>query len=149
MKTRALLPLLLAAIALLTACSGGGKSAAKVTVSLREWQIDTQPVEVRPGKVEFTVTNAGSQTHQFVVVKSDLPPGQLPTTANNTVDESKLNVAGSIVEIDPGVTATLQLELFSGKYIFICNLISSGNAGGPADPHYLNGMAASFFVLDE
>jgi hypothetical protein len=148
MNTRAVLPYVLAVATLLMACGGGGKSAAKVAVSLKEWQVDVQPAEVKPGNVELTVTNNGSQRHQLVLVKSDLPPGQLPTSANNTADESKLNIADRVADIDPGATAKLELELFPGKYVLICNLISS-NATGPANPHYLNGMAAGFFVLDE
>lgn len=148
MKLRAALVLSLAVVALVAACGGGGKSTAKVGVGLKEWEVDVQPAEVKPGKVAFEVRNNGSRVHQLLVVKSDLPLSQLPTAADNRADEAKLNVAGSIESLQPGGTASLELELFPGKYILLCNLVSQ-NASGPADPHYLNSMAASFFVLDE
>jgi len=147
MKLRAVFALALASIALVAACGGGGKSTTKVGVGLKEWEVDIQPAEVKPGKVAFEVTNNGSRVHQLLVVKSDLPPSQLPTTADNRADEPKLNVTGTIEAIQPGETATLELELFPGKYLLIDNMLSQ-NASGPADPHYLNGMAALLFVLD-
>jgi uncharacterized cupredoxin-like copper-binding protein len=148
MRARVLFALAIAAVALVAACGGGGKSPSKVSAALEEWEITPQPAEVRPGKVDFTVVNNGTKVHQFIVVKSDLPPGQLPMTAGNSVDLAKLNVSGSIEAIEPGASANVELELFPGKYVFICNLVTQ-NASGPADPHYLNGMAAGFFVLDE
>jgi hypothetical protein len=148
MRARVLFALAVAVVALVAACGGGGKSSSKVSAALEEWEITPQPAEIRPGKVDFTVVNNGAKVHQFIVVKSDLPPGQLPTTADNSVDLAKLNVAGMIEAIQPGASANLQLELFPGKYVFICNLVSQ-NPSGPADPHYLNGMAAGFFVQDE
>jgi hypothetical protein len=148
MKFRALFALSLALLALVAACGGGGKSTAKVSVGLKEWEIEAQPAEVKPGKVEFTLTNNGTKVHQFIVVKSDLPPGQLPTTADNVVDLGKLNVSGSVEAVQPGATAPVELELFPGKYVLICNLIDQAGSG-PADAHYLNGMAAGFFVLDD
>jgi hypothetical protein len=148
MRTLAVLPLLLAVVLLLTACGGGGKSTAEVAVTLKEWGVGAQPSEVKPGKVEFTVTNSGTFLHQFLVVKSDLPPGQLPTLADNRVDETKLNISGSLDTLQPGSSYKLELELFSGKYVLICNLVNQ-NATGPSDPHYLNGMSAGFLVLDE
>jgi uncharacterized cupredoxin-like copper-binding protein len=148
MRARVVLVLAVAIVALVAACGGGGKSSSKVSAALKEWEITPEPAEVRPGKVDFTVVNNGTKVHQFIVVKSDLPPGQLPTTADNSVDLAKLNVSGSIEAIQPGASANVEMELFPGKYIFICNLVSQ-NASGPADPHYLNGMAAGFFVHDE
>ncbi len=148
MKLRAVLVLALAVVALVTACGGGGKSTAKIDVDLKEWEVDVQPAEVKPGKVAFEVTNNGTRVHQLLVVKSDLPLSQLQTTADNRADEAKLNIAGTTEAIQPGETASLELDLFPGKYILLDNLVSQ-NTTGPADPHYLNGMAAGFFVLDE
>jgi uncharacterized cupredoxin-like copper-binding protein len=147
MKSRAVLVVALALVALVAAC-GGGKSTAKVAVGLKEWEVEAQPAEVKPGKVEFTITNNGTRVHQFVVVKSDLPPGQLPTTPDNIADLSKVNVSGSVEAVQPGETATLELDLSPGKYVFICNLLDKPSSG-PPDPHYLNGMSAAFFVLDQ
>jgi hypothetical protein len=141
-----LLAVLLTAAALLVACGGSGNRTAEVAVTLDEWAIGATPAEVRPGTVRFDVTNSGSRVHQLVLVKSDLPPGQLPTT-DVAVDLTKVNVSSSIEAIQPGATATAEVELFPGKYVLICNLVDRPPSG-PADPHYLNGMAASFLVLD-
>src|SRR5215207_8748885 len=111
MKSLAALASVLAVSFLLAACGGGGgKSTAKIAVGLKEWQVDVQPAEAKPGKVQFEVTNSGTRVHQFLVVKSDLPPGQLPTI-DNLVDEGKLNVAGSVKAIQPGASSSVEMEL--------------------------------------
>jgi uncharacterized cupredoxin-like copper-binding protein len=148
MRTLATFSALVTASLLLLACGGGGSDdVTPVAVTLEEWEISTDPIEVSPGDVKFSVTNSGTKQHQFVIVKSDLPPGQLPTT-DVSVDETKVNISGSIESLAPGESGELELELFPGKYVFICNLVDQ-IPGGPADPHYLNGMAASFLVLDD
>ena len=138
---------LLVATVVLAACSGDGDDAESVAVTLREWEVAADPIEVGPGDVTFEVTNSGTRRHQFVIVKSDLPPGQLPTL-DVLVDETKVNISGSIAGLGPGESGTIEVELFPGKYVLICNLVDRP-AAGPADPHYLNGMAASFLVLDD
>jgi len=138
----------LAVAAFLVACGGeSSERRSNVEITLREWEVVVEPSEVRPGKVVFEVTNSGGRQHQFLVVKSDLPPGQLPIS-DVLVEEEKLNIAGTIASVRPGETAVLELELFPGKYVLICNLVERA-ANAPADPHYLNGMASSFLVLDD
>lgn len=149
MNRAALLAFVLLLGGLAITCSGGGgKSSSSVDVTLKEWEISVQPAEVKAGTVRFSIDNSGSRVHQFVVVKSDLPPGQLPTTPDNLADLSKLNVNGSVEEIQPGASAELELDLFPGKYVLIDNLVDR-NGSGPPDPHYLNGMSAGFFVLEK
>jgi len=149
MRIIAVLTILIAATLVQIACNGGGgaSNATSVDVTLREWEITPAPVEVRPGDVTFNVSNSGAKDHQFIIVKSDLPPGQLPTL-DVVVDEAKVNISGEIERLAPGENGSLEVELFPGKYVLICNLVDRP-ASGPADPHYLNGMAASFLVLDD
>lgn len=144
---RRLLPVLIVLSLFLLAGCKDGDSTAEVAVTLREWEVTSEPLEVRPGKVSFEVSNSGTKQHQFIVVKSDLPPGQLPTI-DVQVDESKVNISGRVEAFAAGATATLELELFPGKYLLICNLVDQ-QASGVADPHYLNGMVQPFLILDE
>jgi hypothetical protein len=144
---RSLLTALFSLSLLIAACGGGGgqREPVDVAVTLDEWSVRPVPEEVRPGAVNFQVTNAGVRPHEFIVVKSDLPPGQLPL-ANEVVDISKVNVAGRLDPMSPSAVQTLSLTATPGKYVLICNLVET--SPGAADPHYLNGMAAGFIVLD-
>lgn len=138
-----LMPLLLLA----SACGGGkAKSPELVQVSLTEWDVSVEPAEVHPGALSFSVKNNGTRTHQLLIIKSDLPVRQLPML-DVSVDESKVNIAGAVQRLQPGESATIEGELFPGKYVLICNLVDR-LPSGQADPHYLNGMATPFLVLD-
>lgn len=149
LKQAATCLLLLGLAALAASCKGDSPPPPRIEVTLKEWQIGATPVEVKPGYVLFDVQNQGTRKHELVIIKSDLPPGQLPTTAENTVDLSKFNVALELAAVDANATTNvIGADLFPGKYILLCNLIDKP-ATGPADPHYANGMATPLLVLDK
>lgn len=131
---------------LAVACGGGEKERGRVAISLREWEVSAAPAEVKPGEFVLDVANSGTREHELVVVKSDLPPTQLPLV-ELAVDEAKVNISGRVEKLAAGASGTLELELFPGKYLLICNILDTA-PGGVAEPHYLNGMVLSFLVLD-
>ncbi len=133
------------------ACGGGGSNnksnapvASTVTVSLKEWSVEASVQQVKPGTVTFSVTNAGTMPHDFVVIKSDLPPEQLPVDADGRVIESKVNTLGRIDAFAAGSMQTLSLDLTPGKYLLICNVVDT--SGSKPVSHYENGMVASLLV---
>ena len=125
--------------------NGGNAAAAapagptSVDVTETNFKISLSTDTVPAGKVTFHVTNkADSIPHQFVVIKSDQPADQLPTS-NGKVDTTNLNVIGSTDNIQTGKNQDLTVELSAGKYVVICNLPS----------HYQNGMYATFTVTGQ
>ena len=84
------------------------------------------------GKIRFVVTNVGNITHEFVVLKTNKPAGNL--LKGKEADESG-NV-GEIGDIPPGQARTLNLVLKRGHYALICNLPG----------HYASGQFADFYV---
>ena len=125
--------------------SGGNAAAAapsgptSVDVTETNFKISLSTATVPAGKVTFHVTNkADSIPHQFVVIKSDQPADQLPTS-NGKVDTTNLNVIGSTDNIQTGKNQDLTVDLSAGKYVVICNLPS----------HYQNGMYATFTVTGQ
>ena len=93
------------------------------------------------GKVKFIVTNTGTFKHEFVVLKTTKPAGNL--LKGKEADEAG-NV-GEIGGIPAGQAKTLTLTLGKGHFALICNL--PGSAGGavecleaalPAIPHALD-----------
>ncbi len=87
------------------------------------------------------------RAHDFVIVKSDLPPGELPLT-NGAVDISKLNLEGSAGPIAPGPAPAddegYTVNLSPGKYVLFCDIVIG--EGANAVSHYRNGMYTSFLV---
>ena len=132
--------------ALLVACGGGDKTR-DVTVSLTEWRVTTSAETVAAGKVRFSVENAGALPHEFVVIKSDLPPEGLPVQAGKVI-EDQVNIVDEIEPFAAGATEEITLDLSPGKYLLICNIVELP-PGQPPVSHYQNGMVAFFLVEPE
>lgn len=125
-----------------TACGGGG--AKEVTITLDEWMVKSSAERVDPGKIKFKATNNGVEPHEFVVIKSDLPPNGLPVT-DGKVDEDKVNIIGEIEPFAAGATESAEFELSAGKYLLICNIVERV-PGSPVESHYQNGMVTALLV---
>lgn len=116
-------------------------SVTEAPMTVEEFVIKPGVVRVPYGTVIFKVKNAGTVTHQFLVIKSDLPIAELPRLPNNAgADEKQLDVVGRIEAIEPGAEGELSLSLDPGNYVLICNLRSDGRS------HYLTGMYNQFTV---
>ncbi len=94
------------------------------------------------GRVSFLVTNAGTMTHEFVVLATDQAAASLPVVsfegeANRIDEEAKgvLNV-GETGDMDVGAVQMLTIDLAPGHYIVVCNLPG----------HYAAGMRQDFWV---
>ena len=116
-----------------SACSGGSPaaSASTVNVTLHDFKIESSTSESSNGDVVFRVDNRAPVTHEFVIVRTDLPSDRLPIGPDGlSVDEDQLRPAGEIGEVESGTRQTLALHLAPGRYVFFCNL----------EGHYLGGM---------
>jgi uncharacterized cupredoxin-like copper-binding protein len=102
-----------------TATSPGGGAA--VAATLKDFSISIDPSEVAAGDVTFTINNEGPSAHEFVVIKSDTAPGDLPVE-DGLVTEDGIDVIGEAEDIAPSTTTDLTLELEAGQYVIICNL---------------------------
>ena len=102
-----------------------------VDVSLHDFGMHTTVVQASGPSIVFHVRNTSPVTHEFLVVRTDLPAGELPLSPDGlSVDEDALQSAGEISDVDAGTTGTLALHLAPGRYVFFCNL----------EGHYLGGM---------
>lgn len=141
---------LVAATILAVGCGGGAAatatpSATAVAVTLQEWAVGATPQTAPAGQVNFTVTNTGpNDTHELVVIKTDLSLIDLPTDADGAVDEAGggMTVEGEIEDVLVGSTQSLSLTLTPGAYVFICNIYSPEEN----EAHYQEGMRTSFSV---
>jgi uncharacterized cupredoxin-like copper-binding protein len=112
--------------------AGAVTSKPLVAVQVDEFSVFPGTQGAPKGKVRFVVTNIGTVKHEFVVLKTAKPAGNL--LKGNEADESG-NV-GEIGGVEPGQAKSLTLTLKPGHYSLICNLPG----------HYRTGQFADFYV---
>jgi len=135
----------LVAGALLAACSGGSSSAPStgggssnnIDATVHEWQIDLSSHTASAGEVTFNIQNTGEETHEFVVVSTDLAEGDLPVVDDQIPEDSdQLTAVDEQEDIEAGTSTSLTVNLDPGHYVIFCNLLA----------HYGKGMHASVTV---
>ena len=137
-------PLILSMMGLIfvAGCTAGGGT---VKVTLSEWAVARDKAELPAGSIVFEVTNNGpDDLHEFVVIKTDLDPGALPTDDTGKVDEEGggMTVEGEIEDIEVGASDSLTLDLAAGKYVLLCNIYDEAEQ----EAHYQEGMRIGFTV---
>jgi uncharacterized cupredoxin-like copper-binding protein len=118
-----------------------------VNVQVQEWAVIPDTMSVSAGSVTFDVENTGPEDiHEFVVVRTDMPAGELPTGEDGAFDEEAdgVEVVGEIEDIEVGATASLTLDLEPGSYVLLCNLVEEED--GELESHYQMGMWIGFEV---
>jgi len=129
------------------AASSATASGNTVDVGIQEWSINPNVHTTKAGSVTFNVRNTGpKEEHEFVILKTDLAPADLPRLDNGSVDEkgAGLTSPGEVEGMAVGDQKTATFDLAPGKYIFICNLIDQGEGG--VQIHYKEGMYTEFTV---
>jgi uncharacterized cupredoxin-like copper-binding protein len=121
---------------------GGGGGGTTVNVTLREFSVTPATSSAPAGTVTFHVSNAGTVTHEFLVIRTDLAPDDLPTESNGSYEEDGpgTDLLDEIEAINPGRTQDLTLDLDAGNYVLICNMVNQGFV------HYALGMHTAFTV---
>jgi uncharacterized cupredoxin-like copper-binding protein len=121
-----------------TPAQGGGTGAA-IAATEKDFAITLDKTTAAAGQLTFNIQNNGPSTHEFVVIKTDLAPDQLPVDEDEfAVDEDAagLTSVDEVEDIEANTSATLTVNVTAGRYVVICNL--------PA--HYQQGMRAGFSV---
>jgi hypothetical protein len=140
-----------------TSSSASPEPASNVAVSLSEWSVGA-PASAPAGSVTFTITNHGpDETHELVIIQTDLTPSDLPTNRDGAVKDERLTPAGGYVyppgidgafqiqNIAVGDTQTPTLDLGAGSYVLICNIVQT-KPDGSIVSHYAKGMRTGFTV---
>lgn len=125
--------------AAITGADSGQTVAASVGESgADEMYMRLSQESVAAGSVTFVVTNEGQKEHEFLVIKTDTPAGEIPLLAvpdgEHDFDEE---VAGEVIDeiesVVAGATEELTLTLEPGHYALNCNLEGHYSAGMWAD----------------
>ena len=126
----------------LAACSPTepGASGPVFDVTIRDFKVRPSSPTAPAGVVTLSVSNIGPTTHEFVVVRTDLPDGELPIgTDGLSVDEDRLDDVDEIEGVEDGSTEQVTVQLKPGRYVFFCNF----------EGHYLAGMHAAVRVVGD
>lgn len=119
-------------------------SDTNAAIELTEFSVLPGRTSARPGTVTFQVSNIGEIAHEFLVIRTDVGHANLPRRADGLgADESQLDVVGRIDPIEPGEEDEVTVDVESGTYVLICNLVSDSTS------HYLSGMYNRFTVSNE
>lgn len=136
-KILALSVLCLFLIPLLAACGGSNSVDVSAGTPDQTYVLQLSKDTAKAGEVTFHVTNnAASETHEFVIVKTDQAADSLPLDADGNVDEDQINVVDEVEDLEPGNSEDLTVNLPAGHYALICNL----------PDHYGQGMHVDFTV---
>lgn len=120
-----------------TEWDGGDEPSNDLTGTIREWAVEVSSSSANAGTVTFTVTNEGTIGHEFLVVKTDIPDGEIPLDGDHfSEDAGGIEVIDEIGEYAKETTETLTVDLTAGKYQLVCNLPG----------HYEAGMHTAFTV---
>jgi len=126
---------------------GTPAAAGAVNVTLQEFAILPDVANVPTGDVTFSITNTGpADEHEFVVIRTDLAAGELPTDENGVVDEEGegIEVVDEVEAIAVGDTQELTVPLDPGAYALICNIFDEAES----EAHYTFGMFTAFEVTE-
>lgn len=112
-----------------------------VAVTLQQWSITLTSATVPAGAIMFSVTNAGTIPHEFVVLSTDTAAADFPIDsfegeANRINEDTAGTNVGETGDMDPTTTKSITIDLQPGHYAFVCNLPS----------HYGLGMRIDFTV---
>jgi uncharacterized cupredoxin-like copper-binding protein len=112
-----------------------------VTVDVQQWSVMPSGSSIAVGPTTFSVTNAGSITHEFVVLKTDTPAADIRIESfegeKDRINEDTAGTnEGETGDMLAGAARTVTIDLKPGHYVLFCNL--------PA--HYGLGMHTDFTV---
>jgi uncharacterized cupredoxin-like copper-binding protein len=112
-------------IGLLTYDTGASAPAGDIQATTVDYEIH-MPTQLASGKHTIGLTNRGSEGHEVVLFKTDLPADALPVGPDGDVieDSPQLTVAGDSGDaLPPGRSTSFTTSaLAPGHYASVCNL---------------------------
>lgn len=134
------------AVASSLAAGCGDDGGETIDVVLSEYIVEPDDDSVEAGEVTFALDNQGGEAHEFVVVEA-ASAGDLPLDEDGAFDEEAFgeeNVLDEVEDIEPGAEEELGLDLESGDYVLLCNIVEDED--GEVESHFAEGMHTTFTV---
>jgi hypothetical protein len=122
------------------------RSVSRVDVTEVEFSV-TVSADANAGLVLFLVRNDGTEEHEFIVVRTDLSIGALPTNPDGSFNEDGegVEVVHEEEDIHPGSTRGALADLEAGHYVLMCNRVEI-EEDGEIESHFAMGMVTDFNV---
>lgn len=109
-----------------------------VNTTLREWHITSDIATVHAGEVKFASANVGTLVHELVIIRTDIPDGQIPLEGTKFNEEAPgVSSPGEISEFAADLVHETVVDLEPGHYQLVCNI----------ETHYQHGMHIPFLVV--
>lgn len=117
-----------------------------LNVMLQEWRIVTDKQTIPSGPVKIVVQNRGQETHEFVLLKTNLPYSNLPLDLKKggISEESAGSVVDEIEDLTSKSKKQMTVNLKPGNYVLLCNMVEIED--GEKEQHYTMGMRAPIIV---
>lgn len=128
-------------IALVSACGGSGGGAGSqappasttVTVTMSEFKLQVDTDTVPAGNVTFHLLNQGTEKHEVVILRTDLPVDSLPADKQEqgkvAEDAPGIQHVTELDGVDAGQQKDLNATLQPGRYLLVCNYPGHLHAG--------------------
>jgi uncharacterized cupredoxin-like copper-binding protein len=116
---------------------GGAESLVRVT--LAEYSVLPDQLTVASGEVTFQLFNQGSMAHEFLIIRTNVPAGDLPLFGDIgevDLEHEDLTLVFRHEAFPAGESREVTQLLPPGNYALICNLTG----------HYDSGMFSDFVV---
>lgn len=136
------------ALLFLAACSdtdGGGE----LRVTLDEWSITLDKTSLPEGPIQFTIKNEGEKEHDFIILRTEIAPDDLPTNDDGSADLDAPDVdeVRTVEDLEDGDETGRTYDLDAGSYVFIDNRVEEEN--GEEIAYYEQGMSVAFTITAE
>lgn len=126
----------MAGVALLAvpACGGGDKGSAPARVvevkALDTLRFDPATIASKPGEVvEFRITNAGAQPHEFVIGDAAYQQAHEGAMSASPGHHGHGDSGGNAVRVEAGETKTLVFTMPATPPTYACHVASHDDAG--------------------
>ena len=84
-----------------TSTPTAANSGQTLNVSMDDFFFKPADLQAKAGSVTISADNTADQTHELVIAKTNADPAKLPTSADGSVDEAKLDSPGEVSETPP------------------------------------------------
>ena len=116
-----------------------------VNVMLQEWRMMSDKSRIPAGKVKFSVQNRGQETHEIVLLKTNLAYDSIPLQSSGGIDENNAGVLiDELEDISSKTGKSMTVMLKPGNYVLLCNMVEMEQ--GQKEEHYAMGMRVPLIV---
>lgn len=116
-----------------------------VNIMLQEWRMMSDKARIPAGEVKFSIQNRGQETHEVVLLKTNLAYDAIPHHSSGGIDENK---SGDLIDEIEDITSksgkSMTVNLKPGNYVLLCNMVEMEN--GEKEEHYKMGMRLPLIV---